>query len=284
LGLVGVGAHAAFTTSTTSGQTITAGTWPAPTKSITHRTITLTTTAPAAPMASITYPVDGTTYGSDWTGMLTGTASSAASTTIASTQVAIEDTTTNQWWSDSSFNDAIQSFVGATGDTTWLLSLGAGSLTSGDSYSVVSEATDSAGDVGTSSTVSFTYIIPTTPPTVSVTYPVDSTTYGADWTGTITGAASSAASTTITSTEVAIEDTTTNQWWSGSSFSVTSQTFVPAIGDTTWMLPLEALSLTAGDTYAVVAQATDSAGDVGTSSTVSFTYTSTAQAPGASNG
>jgi hypothetical protein len=50
------------------------------------------------------------------------------------------------------------------------------------------------------------------------------------------------------------------------------------------MLPLEALSLTAGDTYAVVAQATDSAGDVGTSSTVSFTYTSTAQAPGASNG
>jgi hypothetical protein len=83
---------------------------------------------------------------------------------------------------------------------------------------------------------------------------------------------------------VAIEDTTTNQWWSGSSFSVTSQTFVPAIGDTTWMLPLEALSLTSGDTYAVVAQATDSAGDVGTSSTVSFTYTSTAQAPGASNG
>ncbi len=157
LGLVGVGAHAAFTTSTTSGQTITAGTWPAPTKSITHRTITLTTTAPAAPMASITYPVDGTTYGSDWTGMLTGTASSAASTTIASTQVAIEDTTTSQWWSGTSFIASNQSFVPVTGTTTWMLTLAVANLTPGDAYSVVAEATDSLGNLGTSSTVSFTY-------------------------------------------------------------------------------------------------------------------------------
>ena len=279
LGLVGVGAHAAFTTSTTSGQTITAGTWPAPTKSITHRTITLTTTAPAAPMASITYPVDGTTYGSDWTGMLTGTASSAASTTIASTQVAIEDTTTNQWWSGSSFNDAIQSFVGATGDTTWLLSLGAGSLTSGDSYSVVAEATDSAGDVGTSSTVSFTYIIPTAAPTVSVTYPVNGTSYGSDWTGTITGTVSSAASTTVASTEVAIEDTSATKWWSGTAFAASSQTFVAATDTTTWMLALAAENLTSGDSYSVIAEATDSAGDVGTSSPVRFTYGTASPAP-----
>ena len=285
LGLVGVGAHAAFTTSTTSGQTITAGTWPAPTKSITHRTITLTTTAPAAPMASITYPVDGTTYGSDWTGMLTGTASSAASTTIASTQVAIEDTTTSQWWSDSSFNDAIQSFVGATGDTTWLLSLGAGSLTSGDSYSVVAEVTDSAGDVGTSSTGSFTYgTASPAPPTVSVTYPVDGTTYGSDWTTMLTGTASSAASTTIASTQVAIEDTTTSQWWSGTSFIASNQSFVPVTGTTTWMLTLAVANLTPGDAYSVVAEATDSLGNLGTSSTVSFTYNSTAQAPGGSHG
>jgi len=113
--------------------------------------------------------------------------------------VAIEDTTTNKWWNGSSFNDATQSFVAAIGNTTWLLSLGAGSLTSGDSYSVVAQVTDSAGDVGTSSTVSFTYNTgPTAAPTVSVTYPVDGITYGADWTGTITGTASSGASTTIT--------------------------------------------------------------------------------------
>jgi hypothetical protein len=264
LGLIGVGAHAAFTTSTTSGQTITAGTWP--TKSITHRTITTTTTDPTAPTVSVTYPVDGTTYGADWTGTITGT----ASTTVASTEVAIEDTTADQWWSGSSFSDATQSFVPASGTTTWLLGLGSDNLTSGNSYSVIAEVTDSAGNVGTSSTVSFTYNTgPTTAPTVSVTYPVDSTTYGADWTGTITGTAS----TTVASTEVAIEDTTADQWWSGSSFSDATQSFVPASGTTTWLLGLGSDNLTSGNSYSVIAEATDSLGKVGTSSTVTFTYT-----------
>ena len=158
LGLIGVGAHAAFTTSTTSGQAITVGTWVTPTTmSITHRTITLATTDPAAPTASITYPVDGTSYGAAWTGTITGTASSAASTTVASTQVAIEDTSATKWWNGTAFAASSQSFVGATGDTTWLLALAAGNLTSGDTYSVTAQTTDSAGNLGTSSTVKFTY-------------------------------------------------------------------------------------------------------------------------------
>jgi hypothetical protein len=67
LGLIGVGAHAVFTTSTTSRQTITAGTgWgntadpAAPTVSITHKNTTTTTTDPTAPTVSITYPVEQT--------------------------------------------------------------------------------------------------------------------------------------------------------------------------------------------------------------------------------
>jgi hypothetical protein len=285
LGLIGVGAHAAFTTSTTSGQTITAGTWATqPTKSITRRTIT--TTDPTAPTASITYPVDGTSYGTAWTGTITGTASSAASTTItAAAMVAIEDTTTNQWWNGTAFAASSQSFVAANGNTTWYLAFGAGNLTAGNSYSVVAEVTDSAENVGTSSTVSFTCgTAAMIDPTVGVTYPVDGTSYGADWTGTILGTASSGASTTITATAmVAIEDTTTNQWWNGSSFNDATQSFVAAIGNTTWYLAFGAGNLTAGNNYSVVAEVTDSASNVGTSSTVSFTY-GTAQAPGASNG
>jgi hypothetical protein len=184
------------------------------------------------------------------------------------------------WWSGKAFAATSQTFVGVSGTTTWLLPLGAGNLTSGDSYSLVAEATDSAGNVGTSSAVSFTYgttTTATTPPTVIVTYPVDGTTYGADWTGTITGTASSnsGASTTIASTQVAIEDTTADQWWSGTSFSASTQTFVPVSGTTTWLLGLGADNLTSGDSYSVIAQATDSAGNVGTSSTVSFTYGTT---------
>jgi hypothetical protein len=232
-------------------------------------------TVKTAPTVSITYPVDATTYGSDWTGTITGTASAAAGMTLQSTQVAIEDTTTKQWWSGTSFSVSGQTFVPVSGTTTWMLTLAAQSLTTGDTYSLVAQATDSAGNPGTSSTVSFTYSIPTAPPTVSVTYPVDGTAYGPNWTGTMTGTASpnSGPGATITGTEVAIEDTTTKQWWSGSSFSVSGQTFVPVSGTTTWYLPLGPNSLTSGDTYSVTAEATDSLGQVGTSSTVTFTYT-----------
>jgi hypothetical protein len=230
----------------------------------------------AAPTGTITYPVDGTTYGAAWTGTITGTASSAAGATVTGTQVAVEDTTASQWWSGSSFSASSQTFVGVTGTTTWLLPLGTGNLTSGDSYSVVAQATDSAGKLGTSSTISFTYIIPTAPPAVVVAYPVDGTAYGTNWTGTITGTASpnSGPGATITSTKVAIEDTTTKQWWSGTSFSVSGQTFVPVSGTTTWYLPIGPNSLTSDDTYSVTAEATDSLGKVGTNSTVTFTYTS----------
>ena len=233
-----------------------------------------TTTATTPPTVSVTYPVDGTSYGSNWTGTIIGTASSnsGASTTITSTEVAIEDTSTTMWWNRTAFAASTQTFVPVTGTTTWLLAMPASNLTSGNSYSVIAQATDRTGDVGTSSTVSFTYgTAAMIDPTVSVTYPVDSTTYGADWTGTITGTASSAAGTTIASTQVAIEDTTADQWWSGKAFAATSQTFVGATGNTTWMLTLEASNLTSGDTYSVIAEATDSAGNVGTSSTVTCT-------------
>jgi hypothetical protein len=71
---------------------------------------------------------------------------------------------------------------------------------------------------------------------------------------------------------VAIKDTTTNQWWNGTAFAASTQTFVPTTGTTTWMLGLGSDNLTSGDSYSVVAQATDSASNIGTSSAVTFTF------------
>jgi hypothetical protein len=227
----------------------------------------------AAPTVSITYPINNTSYGSDWTGTITGSAS-AAGATVTRAEVAVEDTSVSRWWDGSSFSASSQTFVAATGNTTWMLTLAAQNLTPGSTYNVVARATDNAGNVGTSSAVGFTYIIPTTPPTVSITYPVDATAYGPNWTGTITGTASpnSGPGATVTSTKVAIEDTTTRLWWNGSAFRVGIQSFVAAAGNTTWMLAMPANDLTSGDTYKVTAQATDNLGKVGTSSTVAFTY------------
>jgi hypothetical protein len=155
---------------------------------------TLTFTYDITPTVSVSYPVDGTAYGVDWTAMITGTAPPGAGATVASTEVAVEDTTAKLWWNGSSFSDPTQSFVTVTGTTTWYLPFGPGNLTSGDSYSLIAQTTDSAGNTGTSSTVTFTYdTTPAapTPPTVNITYPADGTTYGADWTAVITGTVSS---------------------------------------------------------------------------------------------
>jgi hypothetical protein len=110
-----------------------------------------------APEVITTYPVDGTTYGSDWTGMITGTASPEAGRTITGVSVAIEDVATQQWWSGSSFNDNRETFVPATGTSAWTLPISAASFTSGDGYSVTAQAIDNGGLVGTSSTARISY-------------------------------------------------------------------------------------------------------------------------------
>ena len=232
----------------------------------------------AGPTAKVTYPVTGTTYGTNWTGTISGTASSnaGAGTSISSAAVAVENTSTGEWWGGSSFNQSSKTFEPASGTASWALALSASKLTSADSYSVVGQAVDSAGNVGTSSMVTFTYN--TTAPTAKVTYPVTGTSYGSNWTGTISGTASSnaGAGTSISAAAVAIENTSIGKWWGGSSFNQSSKTFEPASGTTSWTLALAASKLTLGDSYSVIGRATDTAGNVGTSSTVIFTYNTAA--------
>jgi hypothetical protein len=233
--------------------------------------VTFTYSTPP-PTVAITYPVNNTTYGTNWTGKITGTASSNSgpTTSITAVSVAVENTTTGKWWNGTSFRPGSQRFVAASGTTGWSLVLTASNLKSGDAYSVIAQATDSVGNVGASLTVNFTYNC--SPPTVTITYPVNNTTYGTNWTGAITGTASAGAGASISKTSVAIENTTTGKWWNGTSFSAASQTFVAASGTTSWSLGLLVKYLASGDSYSVTAQATDSLKNVGTSSTVTFSY------------
>jgi hypothetical protein len=110
-----------------------------------------------APNVAITYPVTGTTYGSGWTGSITGTASATGGLSVTGTAVSIEDTTTGKWWDGTGFNGGTASYQAASGTSSWSYSFTAGNLTPGHSYAVTAQATDSLNDVGTSSTVAFTY-------------------------------------------------------------------------------------------------------------------------------
>ena len=105
---------------------------------------------------------------------------------------------------------------------------------------------------------------------------MNSTIYGTNWNGAITGTASDATSG-VASVTVAVKDTTTGMWWGGSAFDQSSQTFVPVTtGTTSWSLTFGAGNLTSSHGYSVVAKATDNATNSGTSSTVTFTYNTTA--------
>jgi hypothetical protein len=126
--------------------------------------------------------------------------------------------------------------------------------------------------LGLESDKSPTVDVGATGPSVDITYPVLGSTNGSDWAGAITGTADNDANP-IVGVSVAILDTTTNLWWDGSSFDQASQTFVPVTsGTASWSLTLQTSALTTGDDYSVTAQATDSVGTVGTSSTVTFSY------------
>jgi hypothetical protein len=211
---------------------------------------------------TITYPVNNTTYGTNWTGAITGSAAvSATGASISTVEVSIQQVGGSCWTgSGDTYTATCPNYVAVTsGTTNWSLTVPNSDLTSGDSYSVTAQVTDSYANVATSSTVTFTYAV--TLPTVIITYPANgSNVCACGYTGKITGTASSnsGSGTSITAVSLAIENTTTGKWWNGTSFSATSQTYVAASGTTSWSLALAGSSLSTGDAYSVVAEATDS--------------------------
>ena len=104
-------------------------------------------------------------------------------------------------------------------------------------YRVVTVGTDNVGNVsGPSAAVPVT--VDNTGPSVAITFPSNSSSYNSTtWTGIISGTASDPISG-ITSTSVAIEDTTTGMWWNGtaarsiSPVRTTSRRMGPPVGVT----------------------------------------------------
>ena len=225
-----------------------------------------------APTITVSAPTNGTTYGANWGGSINGTASGANGASISSVKVSVQQGSGSCWTgSGNTWTATCQNYLSA-GTTPWSLSLPAADLNSGDTYHVSVQATDSAGNV-TTSTLTFTYS--TTAPTITVSAPTNGTTYGANWGGSINGTASGANGASISSVKVSVQQGSGSCWTgSGNTWTATCQNYLSA-GTTPWSLSLPAADLNSGDTYHVSVQATDSAGNV-TTSTLTFTYSTTA--------
>src|SRR5262249_51133007 len=123
----------------------------------------------ARPGSTISFPADGGSYkNATWTGSITGTAVASNSGGTLTVGVSIKRNSTNLYWNGSSFANAAETFITATGSTSWSLSFPATNFPGDDSYTVKSKAHDNGGDDNNPPTATFTIKNSTATPSAPV--------------------------------------------------------------------------------------------------------------------
>ena len=175
---------------------------------------------------------------------LTGTATDYVNINpnIDSIAASIENTTTNTYWNGTSWSGTATTNtypqVGleapSTGGAISNPVIPLSAMTSGDTYTITASITDVLGFSSSPSSSSFAY---NASPISSVTIssPTTGASYGQNWSGAISGTASSANG--VSSVSVSVEDLTYDEFWNGTSFTATYTT-VPATGTASWSTPL----------------------------------------------
>ena len=236
--------------------------------------------------AIITAPTAGATVGQMLFNTPAGTATPTSGATISSVKLTIEDTTaagsignvcgtrvTPCYWNGSGWQSGATT-VTATGTTSWGYSgIAYSNLANAHTYSMLATMTDSSATSLTGPATTWTYSSASNPGTV--TYPVNSTIYGANLASTATGTMPSGTSPVAYS----LYDVTANKYWNGSSWQ-TAQAWptdgVTTLTSTTWSanLPVAALTNTHSYTYSFLDL--NALGNFGVSTASAFSYSTTA--------
>ena len=250
-------------------------------------TATTGTYTPAKPTAAITAPANAS-VSSTWDGIVSGTATANAGTTLTGINLYIQKDGGNYWNGTTWVSGATS--VAPTGTTTWSYTLPSGAFDgSAHTYNFSAVATNNAS--ANSAAATSTYTLYPTAPAATVSYPTAGTTYGPDWTGSIAGTATlyePASLVTLSTVNVTVKDTTSSQYWNGSSWQ-TGATTVPAsiasgtdqtsggnYADTlyNWSYSMPGADFTSQshDNFSVTAAATDSVGNSITTPSTAFGY------------
>jgi large repetitive protein len=204
-----------------------------------------------APVVSLTAPVNGART-SDTTPTFTGAAGTAAGDLATVTVKIYSGSTTG--------GTLVQTVNTTASGASWLVA--APTPLADGTYTAQASQSDSAGNTGTSS--ANTFVVDTTAPSVTLTAPTAASTT-ADQTPTISGTAG-----TATGDLAAITVKIYNGTGTGGTIA---QTLTPTASGGSWTTT--AATLAAG-TYTVQAAQSDSVGNTGTSSAVTFTINTTA--------
>lgn len=222
------------------------------------------------PDTKITFPVTDLAYndalwnascGSGICGTTTDTGGG-----VASVAVSVRQGASGNYWNGTAFASATEVLLPATGTTSWSLPFAAANFPAEGSYTARAVGTDGAGTTGTMTT---TFAIDRTAPTVAITFPAAGGTYAnASWNAgcasRICGTASDTGSQVI-AVSVSIRQGSGN-YWNGTSFGSATEVFLAATGTTSWTLAFPATNFPANASYTVRAVARDLAFNFGETS------------------
>ena len=220
------------------------------------------------PVTAISYPVNGSNYGTNWSGTITGTAGAFGDNTLSSDTLTIHDTTSNTYWTGAEWTST-PSTITLTPGTSWSFALDIANLTNSHHYTVTNVVTDSMGYSSNTATSSFDFW--NQAPTTSITTPIDGDTYGANFPGGFSGDASAAGVTTIADSQMQLYDNTTGLWWDGFEWSIFLSWFSIPPADS-WSWPFDPANLTTGDSYTLTNIVTDGLGNVSLPAVSNFIY------------
>src|SRR5439155_225048 len=243
---------------------------------------------------AVSFPANGGAYNSttytSGGGNINGTVQWGSNTTDNGRTVGVSIRQgTGNYWNGSAFSSASEVFNAATGSfsgnggKTWSYAF---ALPPDGSYTVRAQATQQGFANGTSASNTFT-IENTAPITASVTAPVSGTVYGpTTMPATFSGSAAdnSGGGLAANSTTFTLQRSSDNNYWTGSAWQSAvvnlATTHSATTGNTTasWTstATMPTWSSQADATYTVQAKATDSVGNTGTSTAVTFILDGTA--------
>ena len=224
------------------------------------------------PSSSISLPEDGVYYttGSSIDTNITGSAIDTTSD-IDHVNITIYNSSGNTYWNGEDWQAAV-AWMQTNGTTTWYNDSAVPSWYNGTTYLVNATAVDIAGNVqATTTSHSFTY--DTVQPSTIITLPVDGAYYNAtdDINSNITGTAEDVGPSDVDHVNITVYNSSGGTYWTGTVWQE-GVAWLEATGTTSWHYDSDFPTWTSGNVYTVNSSATDSAGNIESTDSNSFTY------------
>lgn len=144
------------TLSATGAQTLTATNGSNAATNNTTATFTLTQDT-GVPSTTTTFPTNGGTYNATgWTDSITGTAADSGGSGLARVELSLRQDAGN-YYGGSSFDQVGETYLAATGTTSWSYALADTKLANGSTYTLHVRAVDNVGNVESFQTFTFSY-------------------------------------------------------------------------------------------------------------------------------